>query len=149
MILKKILLTSACAFFALSLYACSPITEIRGNLVEDRKLVDLTIGETTQRQALQTLGSPTATSTLDKNEWYYVGQKTEQFAIFEADIVDRNVVVLKFNDESVLESINTLDENDGTEIAVVGRETESSGRKFTLMQQLIGNLGRFNPGQGQ
>lgn len=128
----------------LSLMACTPTTEVRGNLVNAKTLQELEAGKTDQRQALVLMGTPVSTSTFDEKTWYYIGQKTEQYGIFEAEVVERQVVALHFNDDGILESIERYDENDGLALDPSARQTPSSGRQFTVLQQLIGNIGRFN-----
>ena len=133
------------AFGLMVMAACAPVTEIRGNLLDDKKIAQLTVGESNQRDVLNALGSPTTTSVTRPNEWYYVGQKTEQIAVYQPEIVERRVLVVNFDDEGTLTRIAELNEKDGNdELVFSDRETESGGRKFTIMQQLIGNLGRFN-----
>ena len=125
--------------------ACAPVTEIRGNLLDDKKIAQLTVGESNQRDVLNVLGSPTTSSVTRPNEWYYVGQKTEQIAVYQPEIVERRVLVVNFDEDGTLSRIAELDQEDGDdELEFSSRETESGGRKFTIMQQLIGNLGRFN-----
>ncbi len=68
----------------------------------------------------------------------------ERVGISEEEIVERRVLALTFNQQKVLAKIDHLTENDGMTLTPSDKETTSSGRKFTIMQQLIGNLGRFN-----
>ncbi len=132
------------AIISIFLSACTPTTEIRGKVLTEKAVNSLTIGETTQRDALQALGTPTTTSTFDQQIWYYIGQKMERVGISEEEIVERRVLALTFNQQKVLAKIDHLTENDGMTLTPSDKETTSSGRKFTIMQQLIGNLGRFN-----
>lgn len=132
------------AISCLLINACTPTTELRGKVLTERALNSLVIGETTQREALQSLGTPTTTSTFDQSVWYYIGQKMERVGIHEEEVVERRVLALTFDDDKKLVSIDHLSEEDGLELTPSDKETVSSGRQFTVMQQLIGNLGRFN-----
>lgn len=130
--------------FAIITTACTPIKEVRGNLVNQKTINSLEVGTTNQKTALELLGTPMSTSTFDSRTWYYIGQKTEQYGVYQTEVVEQQVIALEFNDEGVLEKIDMLDENDGLDIEPSSKETESSGRQFTILQQLIGNVGRFN-----
>ena len=55
-------------------------------------------------------------------------------------------MVLKFNNQGVLQDIQHLNEDDSLPVAVVSRETPSPGSESSIMQQLFGNIGRFSPG---
>ncbi len=135
---------SIIAIFCSLIVACTPTTELRGKVLTERALKTLVIGETTQREALQALGTPTTTSTFDQSVWYYIGQKMERVGIHEEEVVERRVLALTFDENKKLANVSHLSEQDGIEITPSDKETVSSGRKFTVMQQLIGNLGRFN-----
>ena len=45
----------------------------------------------------------------------------------------------------VLKSINKLDQQDAVPVSVIARTTASPGTEASFMQQLLGNIGRFNP----
>ena len=48
-----------------------------------------------------------------------------------------------FNDDGVVETVEEI-ENERTDLPLVRRKTETSGNEVTALQQLLGNLGRFN-----
>lgn len=129
---------------ALVMMGCTPVQRIHGNVIDDKKVAQLELDVTTQGDVIRMWGTPTTTSTVDNQIWYYIGQKTSQTGLHRPEVDERRIVALDFNPEGVLVNFSTLTEKDGQEIEVSARETPSSGRKFTIMQQLIGNLGRFN-----
>ena len=131
-------------FLGLFFVACTPVQKIHGNVIDDKKLAILELDKTTQGDVIRTWGTPTTTSTVDNQIWYYIGQKTSQTGLYRPEVEERRVVALEFNAEGILINHSTLTEKDGQEVEVSARETPSTGRKFTIMQQLIGNLGRFN-----
>lgn len=136
-----------CLFLvALFFAACTPVQKIHGNIIEDKKVAQLEVNKSTQKDVIRILGTPTTTSTVDNQTWYYIGQKTAQTGLYKAEIEERRVIALDFDAEGLLINMSSLSEKDGQDVDVSARETPSSGRKFTIMQQLIGNLGRFNKG---
>jgi len=54
--------------------------------------------------------------------------------------------VLSFNDQGVLQKVQTLDQDDSLPVDVVSGATPSPGSETSFMQQLFGNVGRFSPG---
>ncbi len=127
--------------------ACSPMQATRGNIVEDYRMEEIIPGVSSRTNVLQSLGSPTTTAPFDDNVWYYIGQKTEQRGIFDPKVVEKKVVVVAFNGEGIVDTINNVDA-DQIDVPRVRRKTPTSGNDITVMEQLIGNVGRFNKGKG-
>ena len=88
-------------------------------------------------------GSPSTVSTFEDSKWYYIGQKTTQFAFFQPEILERKVLVISFNDAGYVADTRTYGLEDGKIIDPVERITPTEGREFSIIQQLLGNLGRF------
>ncbi len=89
------------------------------------------------------LGSPSTVSTFQDSKWYYIGQKTTQFAFFEPEILERKVLVISFDDAGYVADTRTYGIEDGKIIDPVERITPTEGRELSIIQQLLGNLGRF------
>ncbi len=132
------------ALFALTLTAaCTPMEATRGNIVEDYRMAEIIPGVSSRTNVLQSLGSPTTVSPFDETVWYYIGQKTEKRGIFDPKVVDKKVVVVAFNPDGIVETIDKIDA-DMIDVPHVRRKTPTSGNEITVMEQLIGNVGRFN-----
>lgn len=141
--LRSILcLTLSCAAMA----ACTPTQATRGNIVEDYRMAEIVPGVSTRTSVLQSLGSPTTQAPFDDNVWYYIGQKTEKTGIFDPKVVDKKIVVVAFNNEGIVQTIDKVDA-DQIDVPHVRRKTPTSGNEMTVMQQLLGNVGRFNTPQ--
>ncbi|MGB0684509.1 MAG: outer membrane protein assembly factor BamE [Magnetovibrionaceae bacterium] len=126
------------------LLACTPRVDNRGNLPDPEALASLKAGEYSRQDVAEILGSPTTVAPFDGETWYYVSQQTEQVAFFEPEVKDRMVLALKFDRQGILEDVNILGLEDGKEIELIERETPTAGKDFTVLQQIFGNLGRFN-----
>ena len=128
---------------AATLAACTPTQATRGNIVEDFRMAEIIPGTSTRTSVLQSLGSPTTEAPFDENVWYYIGQKTEKTGIFDPKVVDKKIVVVAFNQDGIVETINQVDA-DQIDVPHVRRKTPTSGNEITVMEQLLGNVGRFN-----
>ncbi len=53
---------------------------------------------------------------------------------------------MAFDDRGVLQSIKRLDQDDAQPVSVVSRATPSPGSESSFLQQLLGNVGKFNAG---
>lgn len=123
--------------------ACSPIVETRGFLVDDDRMAGLAPGRSTAREVLGVLGTPTTVAPFDDRTWLYIGQRTEKVAFFAPEVTERRVLVLRFDDTGLLQAMDDLSADDGQVVALVDRETPTLGRRMTFLEQVLGNLGRF------
>jgi outer membrane protein assembly factor BamE (lipoprotein component of BamABCDE complex) len=141
--MKNVRTLSILAFAALLGTACTPTVATRGNIVEDYRMAEIVPGVSTRTTVLQSLGSPTTQSPFDDSVWYYIGQTTEKRGIFDPKVVDKKVVVVAFTPDGVVETMEEIN-SDEIDLALVRRKTPTTGNEISVMQQLLGNVGRFN-----
>jgi outer membrane protein assembly factor BamE (lipoprotein component of BamABCDE complex) len=135
------------AAMGLALVACDTPVRIRGHVADPESIEAIKAGEYTQDDVLALLGTPSTVSTFDERKWYYIGHKWTKFAFQHPEIIERSVLVLSFDDTGYVSNKQIFSLADGREIEPIDRETPTEGRDFTVMQQLLGNLGRL-PGSG-
>jgi outer membrane protein assembly factor BamE (lipoprotein component of BamABCDE complex) len=133
---------------AAALAACGATVEQRGNLPSADEIAQLKPGKTTKDQVLKIMGSPSSVSVFNDKDWYYISARTSQLAFFQPKVVDQEVYVVDFNDDGVVRAVEHKTLRDGEVITPVARTTPAPGRELTFLEQLIGNLGRFNRGGG-
>ena len=136
-------------FAILLLSACSVVEapkQLRGNRVDDDQLKEMIVGTSTRADATAALGSPTAKATFDDNTWIYIGETTRTRVGRTPGILQQDVVVLSFDAGGVLRGVKRLNQDDGRDVSVVSRATPSPGSEASFMQQLLGNVGKFNAG---
>lgn len=131
---------------ALGVAACTPIQAQRGQLVTDDQLAQLKIGETAKAEVTAMLGTPTTVAAFDDKQWYYIGEDTKQIGIHPPIIEDRRIVALKFDDNGTLVDKRILSAADAQQIAMRAGATKVTGQEPNILQQLIGNVGRFSGG---
>jgi outer membrane protein assembly factor BamE (lipoprotein component of BamABCDE complex) len=141
LLLISCLLLSSCAWLM-------PPPQLRGNKVDSDSMKELTPGTSTKADVSAIIGSPTARDTFDDNTWLYISELTQQRIGRTLGELQQNVVVLTFDDRGVLKTINNFDKADGLPVTVIARTTASPGTEASFMQQLLGNIGRFNPAAG-
>jgi outer membrane protein assembly factor BamE (lipoprotein component of BamABCDE complex) len=133
----------------LSMTACSwilPPPQTRGNKVEADQLKELVPGTSTKADVTSLIGSPTQKATFDENSWLYITETTRPRVGRTPGILDQGVVVLTFDDRGVLSGVKKVTQADAVPVTVATRTTPSPGTEASFMQQLVGNIGRFNPG---
>jgi outer membrane protein assembly factor BamE (lipoprotein component of BamABCDE complex) len=138
LLLAVCLLLSGCGWLM-------PPPQLRGNKVEPDSLAELTPGISTKADVSAVIGSPTAHDSFDDNIWLYISEVTQQRIGRTLGELDQNVVILTFDDKGVLRDIAKKDKDDALPVSVVSRTTPSPGTEASFLQQLLGNVGRFNP----
>jgi len=131
-------------FLILILTACAPTNATRGNflIAEDVQMIEPQV--TTEFDILNLLGTPTSKAVFDDNIWYYVGLKTEKKSFFDEKVTDRQVYKMAFNDDGILQSVEQI-EGKPIDVPLASRVTPTTGNEVTFLQQVLGNVGKFNP----
>lgn len=137
-------LVASCLAAALS--ACSGVVDTRGNLPDPETVLEVQPGIHDRDQVATILGSPSTVATFEDDTWYYISRRTEQFAFLDPEVLDQQVLMVKFGEDGLVSDMKIYGLEDGQVIDPVDRTTPTSGRELTVLQQLLGNMGRFNTG---
>lgn len=121
--------------------ACAPVIEHQGFQVVDVRPADVKVGTDTRTTVMAKLGTPTATSTFDKNVWFYMTQMRSQTGFSQAKTLSRNIVAISFDPATQqVKSVDTFTLKDGRVFAYNTRETPTRGREMTVLEQLLGSI---------
>jgi len=121
-----------------------PQPQLRGNRVDADQLKELVPGTSTRADVTALIGSPTARATFDDNTWLYVSEVTRPRIAQTQGVISQDVTVLTFDDQGILQDVKKLNQDDSVRVSVVARTTPSPGTEASFLQQLFGNIGRFN-----
>jgi outer membrane protein assembly factor BamE (lipoprotein component of BamABCDE complex) len=133
---------------AAAVAGCAASVEQRGNLPAPDKIAEIHAGSTTKDEVVKILGTPSSVSIFDDKSWYYISRRTSQLAFFEPSVLDQQVYVVNFDDQGVVKAVDHKELQDGKEITPVARATPAPGRELSFLEQLIGNIGKFNSSSG-
>jgi len=134
---------AALAAGLLSLGACAPMKSYSGFQAVESDPKDVQVGTDTKSTVRGKLGSPSATSTFDPNVWFYMNQVKERVAFKRPHVTARHITAVTFNKETeVVEHVDNLTLRDGKAIAFNSHETPTRGRELTVLEQLLGTVGR-------
>lgn len=134
---------------SLALSSCSIVEapkQLRGNRIEADQLKELVPGTSLKTDAVALLGSPSTRATFDDNTWIYISETTRTRVGRTPGITAQDVTVLTFDGGGVLRSVKTLNQDDSRPVDVVTRSTPSPGSEASFLQQLLGNVGKYNAG---
>jgi outer membrane protein assembly factor BamE (lipoprotein component of BamABCDE complex) len=143
--------TTIALLLCLSMTGCGwllPPPQTRGNKVDVEQLKELVPGTSSKADVTALVGSPTQKATFDENSWLYITETTRPRIGRTLGVLDQAVVVLTFDDRGILTNVKTYGRNDAIPVSVASRTTPSPGTEASFMQQLLGNIGKFNPAGG-
>lgn len=122
---------------------CTPIRDQTGaQILQDR--VERVVPKTsTRNDVLGLLGAPTIQGAFDDAVWYYISQKTKQVAFLSPKVTERSIIAVRFDGDGVVTSVDTLDETQARAINMENTTTPSAGRTPGVLQQIIGNVGKY------
>lgn len=142
----RCLTLSAIAAVAAGLLACSPVRDNHGNIPLAEAAEKIAPGEQTREQVVAALGSPSTRATFEEDEiWYYIGKRTRTTAFFKPDVLEHQVIEIRFGDNGRVSAVRTVDATKAVKPRPVDRETPTEGNELSILEQFIGNIGRFSP----
>ena len=144
MMRRPIATIAIAATLAVAAVACAPRTANRGNIPTVSQLEKLKVGEHSKVYVRGILGTPSTFGTFDKDVWYYIGRRIEKWAFFDEKVLEQQIVVVYFDPKGTIEHIQTYDKSDSRTVEIVEGKTATSGHELSVIEQIIGNLGRFN-----
>lgn len=136
--------TAAILLCAAVATACSPMVDTRGNLPPAERLAKVKAGATSRDQVAEILGTPSTLSAFGDPTWYYVSYRTETVAFFKPEEVERTVLAVDFDERGYVKDVRTLGLEDGQVVSFSERETPTAGKELNMLQQFLGNIGRFS-----
>ena len=125
----------------LAFSACERPLETNGKYLNDAEAEALRRGLSAE-QVREQLGTPSYISAVDKNFWAYVGTRSQMRVFNNPRPVERRIFALRFSN-GVVRDIVQLDVRDGRQIYPNPDRTPTSGRTVGLIEELLGNIGRF------
>jgi outer membrane protein assembly factor BamE (lipoprotein component of BamABCDE complex) len=142
--LRKTATALCSSLWLLGLAACSPTIQQEGNVPDADQVVQINPGVDDKNRVTQVLGSPSSVSAFQDRTWYYISRRTEQTAFLDPEVVEQEVLAISFDAQNIVQDMKVYGLEDGRMVAMVDRVTPTHGNDLTIVQQVLGNLGRFN-----
>jgi outer membrane protein assembly factor BamE (lipoprotein component of BamABCDE complex) len=116
----------------------------RGYQIDERSYSQVKIGDSTKPQVLSLLGTPSTTSTVGGDAWYYIGQKMHRsLAFMPVQMEDQNVLAVYFDKGGKVERVANYGMKDGQVFDFVSRTTPTGGNEPDFLRNMFSNLFRF------
>ncbi len=138
-------LTAALALAPLS--GCSSIYDDsvihRGYIFDQQNVDQVRVGAAAE-QVLIVLGTPSTTSTVGGDAWYYISQRVERpLPFMPQHIADQHVYAVYFDKTKKVTRIANYGLEDGKVVDFSSRATVTGGGENRLLQTMLKQMGNF------
>ncbi|MBX9758980.1 MAG: outer membrane protein assembly factor BamE [Beijerinckiaceae bacterium] len=134
------------AFAALALGGCLGYegTHYRGYVIDAKTMDQVRVGASAE-QVLVVMGTPSTTSTVGGEAWYYISQKTERNIAFQQPkVTDQRIFAVYFDKGKKVNRVANYGMEDGRVIDFVTRTTPTAGPESSFLRNMFTGLLRFN-----
>jgi outer membrane protein assembly factor BamE (lipoprotein component of BamABCDE complex) len=116
----------------------------RGAMLDTRRITQVKPGMAAP-QVLAAIGTPSTTSTVGGDAWYYVSQRTERsLAFMPQQITDQHVFAVYFDKSKKVTRIADYGLEDGKAVDFLSRTTPTAGAEQKFLQNMLSKLLSFN-----
>ncbi len=141
-------LLTAALVLGLGTAGCARIRDLKGYVV-DTELVSAIKPSIDNKASVQkTLGRPTMVSEFDGKTWYYVSRSTAQLAFMHPKPTEQQIVIVRFDDKNNVTKVEKLGKEQIANIDPSSDKTPTRGKEVSVLEQIMGNVGKFSPGVG-
>ena len=129
---------------AVSLSACGTPPIQHGYVLSEEALAQVPVGSS-REQGLLVLGSPSTTSALAGDSFYYISQTIDESPIMGRSITEQRVLAVYFDEKGLVKQISNYGLQDGKVFDFIERKTRTGGADLNLINQIIKGVGNVNP----
>ncbi len=127
------------------LVACQTTVQNHGHRLDEERIDRIRPGLSSRGDVAQLLGSPSTLASFDDRTWYYVGRRVEEQSFYNRDLAAQDVLRVRFDERGIVSGVDRFELADARAIEPVDDQTPTGGNELNIVQQFIGNIGRFNP----
>ncbi|MBO0345995.1 outer membrane protein assembly factor BamE [Roseibium limicola] len=120
----------------LPLGGCFSQNYTHGHVISNDMLSQVTVGSSREQVEL-VFGTPSTTSDLNGEAYYYISQKTRTTAFLTPDIVDQRVVAVYFDDDGYVRDLANYGMEDGKVVDFISRKTRTGGSDYGFLTQIL------------
>lgn len=128
-----------------TLAACGGQYRNHGYMPLAKDVDALIVGVDTRDSIIEVMGVPTTGGVLTEEAMYYVRSRVHHKGYVKPNEIQRDVLVLSFDKNQILRNVERFGIEKGKLIRLEHRVTEAPGGDRSVLQQIIGSIGGFNP----
>ena len=116
-----------------------------GYHLEKSKIQEVKISHTTEQNIINRLGRPTTQSIFGPKTYFYMEQKYQQFGFWKPRLIEQMITAFEFDSRNFLVKIGYYHISDARNIQYDHDHILIKGNKMPILEQLIGNVGKYYP----
>lgn len=115
----------------------------RGYVIDAKVMDQVRVGASAE-QVLVVMGSPSTTSTVGGDAWYYISQKTQRSLAFQQPAVtDQRIFAVYYDKNKRVQRVANYGIEDGRVVDFVTRTTPTAGPESSFIRNMFTGLLRF------
>ena len=134
--------------FLITLAGCTkisdPVITSHGYAPNKEDIKEIKAKSYTKQQVQEQFGVPFMVGVNNNNYWYYLSYQTTRYGFGKKQYKSFNLVELKFENNAV-SFVKKYNEENLKQITFKSDKTSTSGKEFGVLEQIIGNIGKFRP----
>ena len=127
---------------------CTSITEVNrfshGYAPTATEVANIKSSGANKDTIAQKFGKPFVIGTYNPDYWYYIAYSTKQYGFSKREFTKFTIVEMNFRN-GVLVKTNRYDKSNLKKIAFSDDKTKTSGKELGILEQMLGNIGKFRP----
>jgi outer membrane protein assembly factor BamE (lipoprotein component of BamABCDE complex) len=127
-----------------SLAGCALPPVQHGYVLSEEALSQVPVGSSREQVQL-VLGSPSTTSSVAGDAYYYISQTQVESPIWGRSITDQHILAVYFDEKGNVKSMGNYGLKDGKVFDFIERRTRATGAELNLISQMLQGVGRVNP----
>ena len=127
-----------------SLAGCALPPVQHGYVLSEEALSQVPVGSSREQVQL-VLGSPSTTSSVAGDAYYYISQTQVESPIWGRSITDQHILAVYFDEKGNVKSMGNYGLKDGKVFDFIERKTRTGGSDLNLISQIFKGVGRVNP----
>lgn len=142
--MKQLALKSFAVAAVVALAACSPQVRNHGYVPSVEDISSLIVGVDTRSSITETIGAPSEVGPVGSGAAYYIRSKVRYFTLTTPKIMSREVVVLRFDGNDVLNGVERYGLKDGRVVSLDPGYTKLPGDEIGAIQRMLRSIGGMN-----
>lgn len=131
------------------LSACQKNLNVYGQFPTADEVAQLRPQQHNRGDVVRILGTPSHLSNFNDSRWYYISQTRDETIKFRSKKSQQVVLELAFDDQGILQSMQAYTLVDGVPVVPSADRTATYGRNATLLEEVLGSIGRFGSSKGK
>jgi len=123
--------------------SANKVSKNHGFISLDLKVNKISINKSNKNDVINIIGPPSSISEFDNNKWFYIERKKTNQSLFKLGlkkINKNNILILSFDNRSILKEKKLLDLNDMNDVKYVKSITEKEFQQGNFMYGVLTSL---------